>query len=109
MGDCIDLGTPSDVRVEIFYCCCNGTVSLLLGKSYPDLHKLQISGFMCLDFFFGLVQQFVPPASRNKNRNLKSILDLWTIRTTKKIAIKKRTRIQGLQTNNGSSYVAYIS
>ena len=25
----IDFGTPSDLRVEIFYCCCNGTVSLL--------------------------------------------------------------------------------
>ena len=32
----IDFGTPSDLRVEMFYCCCNGTVSLLLGKSYPE-------------------------------------------------------------------------
>ena len=28
----INFGTLSDLRVEIFYCCCNGT----LGKSYPE-------------------------------------------------------------------------
>ena len=28
----IDFGTLFDLRVEIFYCCCNGT----LGKSYPE-------------------------------------------------------------------------
>ena len=37
----INFGTLSDLRVEIFYCCCKGTVSLLLGKSYPepDVHQ----------------------------------------------------------------------
>ena len=28
----IDFGTLFDLGVEIFYCCCNGT----LGKSYPE-------------------------------------------------------------------------
>ena len=51
---------------------------------------------------------YLSPALRNKNRNLKSILDLWTMKATKKIVIKKRTRIQGFQTNSGNSYVIYF-
>ena len=35
----IDFGMPSDPRVEISYCCCNGTVSLLLGSCIQSRHS----------------------------------------------------------------------
>ena len=31
-SETLNFGTLSDLRVDIFYCCCNGT----LGKSYPE-------------------------------------------------------------------------